>query len=313
MRFIPRRFLTLMIAAVATALAAVAFWQNRGGAEPAAAAQDAPPVEMVVLMYHAIMSKESRAGDYIITPDAFEEDLKYISSHGFTTVVMKDIIAYVREGKPLPPNPIMITFDDGYYNNYLHAFPLLEQYQMKAVISIIGAETDKYSQTPEEKSESYTHLTWEMIQEMEESGLVEFQNHSYNLHKLTQQRRGAARAKGESDAAYQAMLREDLGRLQERFALMTGSEPTTFTYPFGAVSDASQEVVREMFQASLDAQGRNFILSRDPQCLWRIPRYNRPWGTPAAKIIEKALAGASSGSRGSSGSGQDGPPPEIGK
>lgn len=257
---------------------------------PAMVPLNAPPVEMVVLMYHSIMNNESRAGDYIITPEAFEKDLKYLQSQGYTTVIMEDIISYVRDGKPLPPKPIMITFDDGYYNNYLYAFPLLQKYQMKAVISIIGAETDKYSNRPDEKNESYTHLTWDMIKEMHESGLVEIQNHSYNLHKVSGKRKGSGKSNGESKEEYQAMLREDLSNLQNRFAQMLETIPTTYTYPFGSVSKYSYEVVQELFMASLDAQGRLFYLNRDEHCLWRIPRYNRPWGTPAEKILKKAYA-----------------------
>ena len=60
-------------------------------------------------------------------------------------------------GTPLPEKPIVITFDDGYYNNYLNVFPLLQEYQAKAVISIIGKETDRYSQLDENK-ENYENL-----------------------------------------------------------------------------------------------------------------------------------------------------------
>ena len=53
---------------------------------------------------------------------------------------------------------------------------------MKAVISIIVGETDKYSEL-EENKENYSHITWDMVNEMMESGLIEIQNHTYNLHK----------------------------------------------------------------------------------------------------------------------------------
>ena len=131
-----------------------------------------------------------------------------------------------------------------------------------------------------------------MIQEMMDSGLVEFQNHSYNMHKSgSGARKGIGKNQGESTQAYRESIGADLEKAQQRYTEMTGWTPTTFTYPFGTVSEDSYEVLRELgFLASLDAQGRVFRVSRDESCLWRIPRYNRPWGTSAEQIFAKAFA-----------------------
>jgi len=272
-------------------------WQTERVLEPEsravvsveAAAQK--PIELPVLMYHSINSKESKAGDYVITPGALRGDLEWLRDNGYQTVVVQDLLDYVETGKALPEKPVMITFDDGYYNNYLNAFPLLKEFQMKAVVSIIVSETDKYSQLNENR-ENYSHLTWEQIKEMMDSGLVEFQNHSYGLHKSggKGKRKGIGKIRGESTEAYQAAIREDVEKGQLRFVEMTGYAPTAFTYPFGSVSEDSYGVLEELgFRATLDAQGKVFHLTRDPECLRRIPRYNRPWGTTAEKIITKAM------------------------
>jgi len=279
------RFFVILI----IALSVTVFSLYAGKKEIFASAQDDEEVTMVVLMYHALMKNEKKAGDYIITPTAFENDLKYIRDQGYTTVVMEDIIAYVKEGKPLPEKPIMITFDDGYYNNYLYAYPLLKEYGMKAVISPICIETDKYSEL-NENHETYSHLTWEMINEMIDSGVIEIQNHSYNLHKLDNGRKGVRKKKGESSESYTAAVLTDLKKAQKRFAEMTGSLPTTFTYPFGAYSSESQSIIEKVgFEASLGVEGRNFVVSRNEKCLIRIPRYNRSWKCSAESILTKAF------------------------
>ena len=179
----------------------------------------------------------------------------------------------------------MITFDDGYYNNYLNAYPLLQKYQMKAVISIIVGETDKYSELDENK-ENYSHITWDMINEMMESGLIEIQNHTYNLHKTGNPRRGAAQRKDETTEQYFAAVGADLQKAQDRIEEMTGWRPNTFTYPFGSYSRRSQELLEQLgFAASLGVEGKPCCLTRDPACLIRIPRYTRTSQKTAEELL----------------------------
>ena len=239
----------------------------------------------VLLMYHGVHSNPKKAGDYVITPQALEEDLLYLQRQGCTTVVMSDLIAYVQQGTPLPEKPVMITFDDGYYNNYLNAYPLLQKYNMKAVLSIIVGETDKYSELDENK-ENYSHVTWDMVNEMMESGLIEIQNHTYNLHKTGNPRRGAAQRKDETTEQYFAAVGADLQKAQDRIEEMTGWRPDTFTYPFGSYSRHSQELLEQLgFAASLGVEGKPCCLTRDPACLIRIPRYTRTSQKTAEELL----------------------------
>ena len=248
-----KRLLVMVLAAV---LLISAVWWGSGRIIPAMRRLSvSQEVRFPVLMYHGVHSNPKKAGDYVITPQALEEDLLYLQRQGCTTVVMSDLIAYVQQGTPLPEKPVMITFDDGYYNNYLNAYPLLQKYQMKAVISIIVGETDKYSELDENK-ENYSHITWDMINEMMESGLIEIQNHTYNLHKTGNPRRGAAQRKDETTEQYFAAVGADLQKAQDRIEEMTGWRPDTSTYPFGSYSRHSQEQLEQLgFAATLGVEG----------------------------------------------------------
>lgn len=84
-------------------------------------------IDVPILMYHNICKSGGRTGRYIISVTEFENDLKFIAENGYTTVVMQDLIDYVYNGKKLPKKPVVLTFDDGYFNNYAYAFPLLEK------------------------------------------------------------------------------------------------------------------------------------------------------------------------------------------
>ena len=119
-------------------------------------------IELPILMYHSMLKDPVKPSQYIVSPDLFEKDLKYIRKKGYTPVFMKEVIDYVNGTGSLPKKPIVLSFDDGYYNNYYYAFPLLKKYKMKAVISVVGKLSDDFSQTPDENP-NYAHLTWDDI------------------------------------------------------------------------------------------------------------------------------------------------------
>ena len=121
---------------------------------------------VLCLMYHSIDSEKNKGGIFV---DEFEEHIKWIKDK--KTFKMEELkgLDYT-----LPPNSILITFDDGYKNNYTLAFPILKKYNMKATIFL----NTKFI----EKDEAY--LNWDEIREMYESGLIDFQLHTHS-HQLT--------------------------------------------------------------------------------------------------------------------------------
>lgn len=222
---------------------------------------DGESIELPIIMYHSLLKDERYQGKYVISPDLFEEDLKYLKENGYETVTVADLVSHFENGTSLPEKPIMLTFDDGYYNNYLYAYPLLKKYGMKAVISVVGVLSEKFSDSPEENA-NYSHVTWDEIKEMSDSGVVEIQNHSYNLHTLDKGRKGAKKKSGEDEAEYKRILENDLSELQELLYEHCGIIPTAFTYPYGAVSDASIEVIKKMgFKASFTCMQKTNLLS----------------------------------------------------
>lgn len=227
-------------------------------------------------MYHSILKDPSRSNKYTVTPAVLEEDLKYIKDKGYTTVTIAALISYVYDDKPLPEKPIVLTFDDGHYNNYGYLFPLLEKYDMKAVISIVGSYTDKFTET-DEANLNYSYLRWKDIKELMDTGRIEFQNHTYNLHSNTGKRIGTKKIKGETDEHYKNILKDDILKLQQEFEENTNYTPQCFTYPFGGISNASLDIIKELgFKASLSCEQGINKLTKNPNSLYLLKRYNRP-------------------------------------
>lgn len=233
-------------------------------------------IEVPIIMYHSILKDPSRSNKYTVTPTVLEEDLKYIKDKGYTTVTITDLISYVYDNTPLPEKPIVLTFDDGHYNNYGYLFPLLEKYDMKAVISIVGSYTDKFTET-DEANLNYSYLRWKDIKELMDTGRIEFQNHTYNLHSNTGKRIGTKKIKGETDEHYKNVLEEDILKLQQEFKENTNYIPQCFTYPFGGISNASLDIIKELgFKASLSCEQGINKLTKNPNSLYLLKRYNRP-------------------------------------
>ena len=126
----------LLVISVCISLA----WVANTHALPTAAKEDETDgrVPMPILMYHSVCESGGKQSKFVVSSDAVEEDLKYITENGYTPISSADLIAYVNGDAELPQKPVMLTFDDGYYNNYCYVYPLLKKYNAKAVISIIG-------------------------------------------------------------------------------------------------------------------------------------------------------------------------------
>lgn len=131
-----------------------------------------------ILMYHYIRVNpypSDRVGfNLSVTPDNFNAQMDYLSSHGYQTVSLDELGAALFSGASLPKKPIVITFDDGYKDVYTAAFPILKSHGMRAVSFVITGFVG-----------GPNFLTWDMINEMKESGVFTFESHTVNHIGLT--------------------------------------------------------------------------------------------------------------------------------
>lgn len=244
--------------------------------------------EVPIIMYHSVLRDRSKSGDYIITPSAFEDDLKFLEEEGYTAVFMSDLIDYVNADGKLPEKPVILTFDDGHYNNLTYVLPLLEEYSQRAVISVVGAYTDLYTDMPDENP-NYAYLSWDNIRELLASGRIEIQNHSYDMHSLGA-RKGAHKKSGESSEQYRRAFMADVGKMQKRCEEELGFAPDVFTYPFGSISTESLDYLEEMgFSASLSCgEGINKVKKGETEDLKMLKRLIRTDKRPLREILKQS-------------------------
>ena len=246
---------------------------------PAMATCDKIPV----IMYHSVRSQKE--GEYMIPFEKLESDLKYLKEKGYETMTCKEIKKAADKGESLPKKKVILTFDDGYLNNLTFALPLLEKYDMKAVIAVVGEFTKTYDDVKDENN-AYACLNSEHIKELINSGRIEIANHSYSFHHIGA-RRGSMQIKGESDEHYKNAFCEDTKRCHDYILKNTGYSMTTYAYPYGAITKASLGFLKEMgCETVLTCEGRHNILSNETPLV--LGRYNRDGRLSTSQFMERA-------------------------
>ena len=248
--------------------------------------EEEPKVRLPVLMYHSILKNPSSAGKYVISPDTFENDMKYLKDNGYTSILSDELISYVKNGEALPSKPVMITLDDGYLNNLTYVLPILEKYDMKAIISVVGKYTERFS-AEDDHNPSYSHFSWEDINTCIASERIEIANHSYDMHNQSP-RKGTMKKHGESAEEYEKALCEDILKIQQLLKEHCNITPKIFTYPYGAVSDASVDIIKNLgFEISFGCCEKVNEIARDENSLYLLCRFNRPSGISTEKFMQK--------------------------
>lgn len=268
---ISKSFIAAVLLFVFLALSCAAY----SGVQPASAVYNQKSITLPIIMYHSLLKDKNLQGNYVISPDVFKSDVKYLKENGYKIIGTKELIEYSEGRLDLPEKSVMLTFDDGYYNNYIYAYQIAKEENIKFVLSTIVINTDA-SDDCEHLSPSYSHCTWSQLKEMISSGNVELMSHTYNLHQNTK-RTGITRLPEESEESYKKLLTADLSKANERFSKELGITPAGFTYPFGAVCSEADEVVREMgFKVSFTCEEKlNTITAGNKSSLYNLGRYLR--------------------------------------
>ena len=271
-------------AAVAAGIASIALMLVVLGSAISAEEGQMNDRRLMGIMYHQVLKDESRSGKYVVTPDELEADLAYLAENNFVSVLPSDIVNVVDNNGVLPEKSVMITFDDGYETGLYYVLPLLEKYNMKAVINIVGSYTDKYSEIDcEGEHLSYAYLTWDEVQRLSDSGRVEIGNHTYSMHSDENGKKGCSRLPGESDEEYHSIFLQDISALSEKIRSVTGRKPVSFAYPYGIISEGSKEIAAEngvrVFMTCCELPS---IIDDADRIV--INRYNRESGRPVSEI-----------------------------
>ena len=243
------------------------------------------PVKLPVLMYHSVcVNKKVQGSPYVLSPQRFREDLAALKAAGYTSVSIRELLAFTDTGAPLPPKPVLLTLDDGFYNAVSEVLPALEAADMCAEVNVVGKFTDDAPAS--DKNPAWAYLSWEDIKALPSDGRLEVGCHTWDLHR-TGTRVGAGRIPGESGDVYAAMLSADLDRFGEALQANGIPQPVVFAYPFGAVGDGSRELLEARgYRVLLTTEEKINLLSPGEKTLV-LGRFNRDSRLSTAEMMEK--------------------------
>ena len=189
--------------------------------------------EIPVIMYHRVIKDRSEGGVHEIyaTVEQFEKHLKYLKDNNYQTVTFKDLTDNRYKHRFDRGNKfVILTFDDGYVDNYKYAFPLLKKYGFKAVIFLVSdLDYNKWDvDVPTNPEREFKLMDMDMVKEMEEYG-IEFGGHTKTHPKL---------ANLLIEEAKKEIL-ESKATLEEKL----GHPLVSFAYPYGNMNKEVRDVV----------------------------------------------------------------------
>ena len=193
------------------------------------------------------------AEDYCVSPEDFQEQLDYLEAQGYTTITLLEFMKAKRGKQELPEKPIVLTFDDGYENNYLELLPILEKRGMKAMVYMVTNQIGRPG-----------YLSWDQLRDMQDRG-IEIGSHTANHLPLT-----GLSPEEQADEMRLSKLIMEWNGLRTVFS---------FSYPNGAYDSSMPELLREneYLTAVTGDAGLNTFRT-DPYLLQRINIPNPRFG-----------------------------------
>jgi biofilm PGA synthesis lipoprotein PgaB len=221
------------------------------------------PVKLTILSYHEIAERaDALVPTYAVTPANFAAQMQWLKSSGYHFVSMDDVLADAAGRKPLPEQAALITFDDGYSSVYTQVFPILKAMKAPAVVALVGSWMEpqtgdvNFDGRPIPRSDL---LSWDEINEMTKSGLVEIASHTYALHRgiianpqgnmepaATARQWLPDQKKYEDEASYQHRVAADLRQNNQLLKSHLGRSPRIIVWPYGRYNIETTHIAKSL-------------------------------------------------------------------
>ncbi|WP_047300809.1 poly-beta-1,6-N-acetyl-D-glucosamine N-deacetylase PgaB [Pseudomonas fluorescens] len=231
-----------------------------------------PKNHVLGIAYHDIEDRDPDQRVVAVRTERMIEQLAWLRENGYRPVTVDQILAARQGGPELPAKAILLTFDDGYSSFYTRVLPVLRSYRWPAVLAPVGVWIDTPANQPVdfagELRPRSQFLTWAQVREISRSGLVEIAAHTDHSHlgilanpqgnlqpAAATRRYDAAAGRYESEADFQARMRQDVTNISDKILAVAGYRPRIWVWPYGTADGSTLQVV--------DSQGFKMALTLD--------------------------------------------------
>lgn len=195
-----------------------------------------------ILMYHHVADEQNWL---YVRKDYFSSQMDYLAQKGYTPVTLPEVVESLQTGKPLPPKPVVLTFDDGYLDFYENAYPILKSHNFKSTIFVITQHVG-----------GSAYLSWAQLQEMVSSGLVTAGDHTLShlsLPPLSEEK-----------------LKDEIISAKNIIEQNLGISVNIFSYPYGGANGQAEKILRQAGFLAAVTSSRGLSCAKLPYELPRI-------------------------------------------
>ncbi|MFA5038252.1 MAG: polysaccharide deacetylase family protein [Candidatus Omnitrophota bacterium] len=211
--------------------------------------------EAAILMYHSVGIERAVHTSLNVPSEVFARQMDFLSRHQYRVIRLTELAEKIRRGERIPRKTVVLTFDDGYENNYINVFPVLKKYGFPATVFLIASKLGKNHDLVENLT--LRIMTGGMAREMSDSGLVDFGSHTLRHSYLP-------------GIADKGRLGEEIVGSKKFLEGVFGKPVETFSYPIGGYSRGIEQMVRAAgYKAAVTINKKN-ASSRDLYALKRI-------------------------------------------
>lgn len=186
-----------------------------------------------ILEYHVVRENipDDGTGYLYVTPENFEDQISILKSNGYNFITFDDLEQIDNNKMEMPDKPIIITFDDGYLNNYVNAYPILKKLDAKATFFVSTANIVNESLEYDENKLKF--MSWEQLLEMENSGVIDIQSHGDSHINLAE------------STPYD--ITQNVDTSYELICKNINKTPIAFSVPYGSSSKKADKIIFEKY------------------------------------------------------------------